>query len=68
MSTYQQPLAAATERLSILVHDIASLNLQLCELDKLRARVKQAELSARKSRRTDNRSKRRDEIQGQLAL
>ena len=68
MSTYQQRLTAATERLSVLVHDIASFNLQLCELDKLRARVRQAELSARKSRRTDNRSKRRDDIQGQLAL
>jgi hypothetical protein len=69
MSTYQQPLAAATERLSVLVHDIDSLNLQLCELEELRDRVRQAELSARESRRSDNRkSKRRDEIQGQLAL
>jgi hypothetical protein len=68
MSTNQPRLTAATERLSILVHDIASLNLQFCELDKLRARVTQAELSAWKSRRTEASSKRRDEIQGQLAL
>ncbi len=71
MSTYQQQrlTAAPEKRLSVLVHDIANLNLQLCELYKLRDLVRQAEISARKSRRRGNRkSKRRDEIQGQAAL
>jgi hypothetical protein len=69
MSTYQQErlTAASEKRLSVLVHDIANLNLQLCELYKLRDRVRQAELSARKSRRKDK-SKHRDEIHGQAAL
>jgi hypothetical protein len=67
MSTYQQRLTAAPERLSVLVHDIASLNLQLGELHGLRDRVRRAELSPRKSRPTGNRKiKRRDEIQGKL--
>ena len=69
MSSYQQRLMRATRRLAVLVHDAANLNLQLDELHELRERVRQAELSARESRRTgDRKSKRRDEIQGQLAL
>jgi len=70
MITYQQrPSAALLKRLSVLVSDTVNLNRQLCELEELRDRVRQAELWARESRRTDFRkSKRRDEIQGQLAL
>jgi hypothetical protein len=70
MSAYQQRLMrATTARLAVLVHDVADLNLQLGELHGLRDRVRQAELSARESRRTGNRkSKRRDEIQDQIAL
>jgi hypothetical protein len=69
MSSYQQRLMRAITRLAVLVHNAANLNLQLDELHELRERVRQAELSARESRHTGNRkSKRRDEIQGQLAL
>jgi hypothetical protein len=71
MSSYQQRLmrAITTTRLAVLVHDVANLNLQLGELHGLRDRVRQAELSARESRRTGNRkSKRRDEIRDQIAL
>jgi len=69
MSTYQQRLTVALDkRLSVLVRDTANLNLQLGELYKLRDFVRQAELSARESRCTGNRSKRRDEIQGQAAF
>lgn len=69
MSVYQQRLMRATTRLAVLVHDVANLNLQLGELHGLRDRVRQAELSDGESRHTGNRkSKRRDEIQGQLAL
>jgi hypothetical protein len=69
MSSYLQRLMRATRRLAVLVHDAANLNLQLGELHELRDRVRQAELSARESRHTGSRrSKRRDEIQGQLAL
>jgi hypothetical protein len=70
MSAYQQRLMrATTTRLAVLVHDVANLNRQLSELHGLRDRVRQAELADRESRHTGNRkSKRRDEIQGQLAL
>ena len=69
MSTYQQRPTAAMKRLSFLVDDTVNLNRQLCELKELRDRVRQAEVSARESRRTDNRkSRRKDEIQGQLAF
>jgi hypothetical protein len=70
MSTYERRLAAAAEkRLSVLLHDAVHLNLQFSELNRLRDRVGQAELSARKSLRTGNRkSRRRDEIKGQAAL
>jgi hypothetical protein len=66
MSTYQRRHTVAPEKsLSALAHDTAKLDLQLSELYKLRDRVRQAEQSARESRRTGD--KRRDEIQGQPA-
>ena len=69
MSTYQQRLTVVLEkRLSILVQDTANLNLQLRQLHRLQDRVRQADRSTRKSRRTDNRNKRRDEVQGQAAF
>jgi hypothetical protein len=47
MSTYQQRLAAAAaKRLSLILHDAANLNFQLSELNRLRDRVRQAEVSA----------------------
>jgi hypothetical protein len=49
MSTYQPRLTAAPELLSVLVHDVANLNLQLCELNRLRDQVRKAQLLARKS-------------------
>jgi hypothetical protein len=52
MSIYQWRRTVAPEKsLSALAHDTAKLDLQLSELYKLRDRVRQAELSARKSRR-----------------
>jgi hypothetical protein len=70
MSAYQQRyMRTTTTRLAVLIHDVANLNLQLGKLHGLRERVRQAELSDRESRHTGNRkSRRRDEIQGQLAL
>ena len=70
MSTSKQWFTTADEALlSRLFREKADLYLQLYELNKLRYRVRQAEWAARESRRTGNRkSKRRDEIQGQLAL
>jgi hypothetical protein len=69
MSTYQQRLTVVLEkRLSILVQDTANLNLQLRQLHRLQDRVRQADRSTRKLRRTDNRNKRRDEVQGQAAF
>jgi hypothetical protein len=51
MSTYQRRCAVAPKKsLSALAHDTARLDLQLSELHKLRDRVRQAELSARRSR------------------
>jgi hypothetical protein len=49
MSTFQQRFGAAA-RLAALFRDGANLNLQLSELNKLRDRVRQAQLTARKSR------------------
>jgi hypothetical protein len=47
MSTYQQRLAAAAaKRLSLILHDAADLNFQLSELNRLRDRVRLAEVSA----------------------
>jgi hypothetical protein len=43
-------MTAAERRLSILFHDAADLHLQLCELKKLRYRVRQAERLARSRR------------------
>ena len=55
MSISQRLFIAADERrLSVLFREAADLDLQLYELNKLRYQVRQAELSARKSRRTDN--------------
>ena len=52
MRTLPKPSATTLEtRLSILFSKAASLRLQLCELNKLRYEVSQAELSAAKSRR-----------------
>jgi hypothetical protein len=48
MSTSQQRLDAAT-RLAVLLRDVANLNRQLCELNRLRDQVRKAQLLARKS-------------------
>jgi hypothetical protein len=55
MSTLQKRSRADLETcLSILFRNTRDLELQLFELNKLRCQVRQAELSARESRRTDN--------------
>jgi hypothetical protein len=70
MSPYRQRLAAASAaRLAVLIDVAANLNRELCELNTLRDRVRQAQLSARKSRPKGNRKRKRtDEGQGQVAL
>jgi hypothetical protein len=52
MSSLQQRLAAVTDA-------AANLIAQLCELNELRDRVRKAQLSARRSRRTNNRKRAR---------
>jgi hypothetical protein len=55
MSTLRKRSTTSLEALlSILVRTAGDLERQLSELNKLRHEVRQAELSARKSRRTDN--------------
>jgi hypothetical protein len=62
MSTSQKRSTTALEtRLLILLRNARDLKLQLYELNKLRYQVRQAELSVRKSRRTD------DEVRERLA-
>jgi len=51
MSTFQQRFDAAA-RLALLSRNAANLNRRLSELNRLRDRVRQAELFARKSQRT----------------
>ena len=70
MSPYRQRLAAVSAaRLAVLIDVAANLNRELCELNTLRDRVRQAQLSARKSRPKGNRKRKRtDEGQGQVAL
>ena len=46
-------LAKLEAHLAVLFRDAANLNLQLCELKRLRDRVRQAQRPARKSQRTN---------------
>ena len=60
MSSYQQRIITAYEtRLSVLLRNAENLNLQFYGLNKLRYRVKQAELMAQKSQRSSYLRKRR---------
>jgi hypothetical protein len=52
----KRPMTAVDQRLSILIHETANFQLQLYELKKLRYRVRQAELSARKPQRKTTRA------------
>jgi len=56
MSTFQQRFDAAA-RLALLSRNAANLNRRLSELNRLRDRVRQAELFARKSQRTSLRKR-----------
>ena len=50
MSSFDHSLAAITDRrLSVVTDTVASLNVQLCELNLLRGRVRKAELASRRS-------------------
>ncbi len=50
MSSLQQRLTTATDtRLAVVINAVVNLNVQLCELNELRERVRKAQLSARKS-------------------
>jgi hypothetical protein len=70
MSTRQKRSNAALETcLLILFRNARDLELQLYELNKLRYQVRQAELSVRKSRRTDSEVRERlGKGQGHAAL
>ena len=60
MSALQQRTAAVTDtRLAAITHTAANLKAQLCELNRLRDRVRRAQLSARSSRRIDHSKERR---------
>ena len=59
-------MTAVETHLSILVRDATSLDLQLSELNELRDRVRQAELSARKPQCTDDDGKRKRVDEGQV--
>ena len=49
MSSFDHSLAAITDRrLSVVTDTVASLNVQLCELNLLRGRVRKAELASRR--------------------
>ena len=50
MSSFDHSLAAITDRrLSVVTDTVANLNVQLCELNLLRERVRKAELASRRS-------------------
>jgi hypothetical protein len=58
MSSLQQRIAAVTDtRFAVVINAAANLIAQLRELDRLRDRVRKAQLSARKSRRTNHRKR-----------
>jgi hypothetical protein len=58
MSSLQQRLPAVTDtRLAAIAHTTANLIAQLCELNRLRDRLRKAQLSARRSRRIDRRKR-----------
>jgi hypothetical protein len=55
MSSSQQRLASATAtRLAAITDMAANLKAQLCELNRLRDRLRKAQLSARRSRHIDH--------------
>jgi len=50
MSSIQQRLSAASDtRLAVVINAAVNLNVQLCELNRLRDQFRKAQLSARKS-------------------
>ena len=50
MSSFDHSLAAITDRrLSVVTDTLANLNVQFCELNLLRERVRKAELASRRS-------------------
>ena len=60
MSSLQQRIAAVSDtRLAAITDTAANLKAQLCELNRLRDRVRRAQLSARSSQRIDHSKERR---------
>jgi hypothetical protein len=60
MTSIQQRLTTATDtRLSVFINAVANLNVQFCELNRLRATVRKAQLSARRSQQLDRRKRTR---------
>jgi hypothetical protein len=63
MSDLQRRTAAVIEtRLAAITDTAANLKAQLCELNRLRDRIRKAQLSARRSRRIDHSKERRVEM------
>ena len=60
MNALERRTAAVTDtRLAAITDTAANLKAQLCELDRLRDRIRKAQLSARGSRRIDHSKERR---------
>jgi hypothetical protein len=56
MSAIRQRRSTASEmRLAVLVNTVVNLNVQFCELNRLRNLVRKAQLSARRSQQLDRR-------------
>ena len=69
MSTYQQRLTVVLEKRLSTSSKIQPISIfSYANYTDCSDRVRQADRSTRKSRRTDNRNKRRDEVQGQAAF
>jgi len=60
MSAINQHLATAADTcLAVVINAAVNLNIQLCELNRLRALVRKAQLSARRSQQLDRRKRTR---------
>jgi hypothetical protein len=64
MSAIQQRLSTASDkRVAVLINAAVNLNVKFCELNRLRALVRKAQLSARRSQQLDRRKRTRIRFQ-----
>jgi hypothetical protein len=64
MSAIQQRLSTASDkRVAVLINAAVNLNVQFCELNRLRALVRKAQLSVRRSQQLDRRKRTRIRFQ-----